>query len=288
MTESPIQSSTCPICGGTAREYCRKRALDVDWIVDCCDRCGHGFVRNRPTADQLAEIYAGEDHHPLSPLTLESLRTKRDAIDLAGQVARVASTRGRALDVGCGDGAFAWHLHGHGFKPIVLIDLDERARAAESLVPDSEFRRIPFESVDDGPYSAIIMSQTLEHALDPVGWLTRARTLLSPTGILAIALPNFGGVYRLLGTRDPMIIPPVHLNYFTDRSLCQALERTGFRVLRRQSSSRIRVTGDHGALSPSRAAVGHLWNAVSRVLNPTTRGIFLNIYAQPADQSSSD
>ena len=69
------------------------------------------------------------------------------------------------------------------------------------------------------------MSHVLEHSLQPLDWLKHAWKLLSDDGILAIALPNFGGVYRFLGERDPWIIPPVHLQFFTPRSLRQARPR---------------------------------------------------------------
>ena len=73
------------------------------------------------------------------------------------------------------------------------------------------------------------MSHVLEHSLRPLDWLAHAAKLLSPDGILAIAIPNFGGIYRFLGERDPWIIPPVHLQFFTPRSLRRALESSGLR-----------------------------------------------------------
>jgi len=281
MAQSADQSTSCPICEGPTREYCRKRSFDVEWMIDRCQSCGHAFVRNRPSMDMLKEIYAGVAHHPMPPVTMDTLRTKADAIAMAGTVARLTAERGRVLDVGCGDGAFSYHLHDHGFGPIVLIDLDRRAQQAGGLVPESEFRLTPYEHIEDGPYTVIVMSQTLEHSLDPIGWLERARRLMEPNGVLAIALPNFGGVYRLLGTRDPMIIPPVHLSFFTEQSLRLALDRAGFRIRLLRSRSRIRVTGEPEPLSFARVTAGHLWNLVSLPLNWTTRGIFLNAFAQP-------
>src|SRR6185436_16557697 len=121
---------------------------------------------------------------------------------------------------------------------------DPRARCAVERVPGSTFYACTFEDLTDpGPYDAIVMSHVLEHALDPAAWLGRARALLAPGGVLAIALPNFGGVYRLLGSRDPFIIPPVHLNYFTARSLGLALRAAGLEPTWTGSCSTVN-TGD--------------------------------------------
>jgi hypothetical protein len=111
------------------------------------------------------------------------------------------------------------------------------------------------------------MSQVLEHALDPSDWISRAARLLSPGGVLAIALPNFVGVYRLLGVKDPFLCPPIHLNHFTPASMRLLLERSGLRVVRVCSESRV----DPGSAQLARS----LWNVLSRPLAVTARGVML-------------
>src|SRR5205807_7246343 len=113
------------------------------------------------------------------------------------------------------------------------------------------------ELPDRGPFAAIGMSQVLEHALDPMGWLRHARQLLIPGGVLVIAVPNFSGVYRLLGKRDPFLMPPIHLNYFTPKSLRLAFEAAGLSTVVMQSRSLMAMRNGTGARSMIRRMAGH-------------------------------
>ncbi len=190
--------------------------------------------------------------------------------------------RGRTLDVGAGDGGFSFHLRELGFQPNLLLDLDERARAAaQQHLPDARFRVGSFEELSEpDPFDAIIMSQVLEHALDPIDWLRRAHSMLSPGGVLAVALPNFNGVYRLLGNRDPFIIPPIHLNYFTPASLRLALTDCDLRVAHMDSRSDITPRNNRrGLRGLALAATVRLWNFAGIPLNSTSRGIILRAFA---------
>jgi 2-polyprenyl-3-methyl-5-hydroxy-6-metoxy-1,4-benzoquinol methylase len=259
--------------------------------------------------EQLRRVYADADHFQhAAVVTRETLEAKRECSAFAERIVLATGTkpspcplpppdvgegsrsgtaspplqRSRAvLDIGSGEGGFAYHLAQRGYGPVTIVDLDPRAAEAATLIPDCAFRQCAFEDVEvtAGPFAVIVMSQILEHAIDPLDWLRRARSLIAPDGVLAIALPNFGGIYRLLGERDPMIIPPVHLNYFTLKSLTLALDARGFEVRSWNTLSRIQSSG--GGLSAKRALMGRLWNAGSWLLNPTPWGIILNVFASP-------
>jgi 2-polyprenyl-3-methyl-5-hydroxy-6-metoxy-1,4-benzoquinol methylase len=274
----PNAATDCPICGSLSAPYCQKSSRGQSWRISRCGSCGHGFVVNRPTRQMLADMYANEaDHHPIDKVAALHIEDRADCRTLAARVKRLSQLRGDALDIGCGDGAFSYYLAEAGYRPI-LIDLDPRAAQAAAKVPNSIFRQISFDDfIPDRPLAAIVMSQVLEHALDPLDWLRRAAKLLSPEGVLAVAVPNFGGIYRLLGARDPFIIPPIHLNYFTTRSLRVAIERSGLRHLRTESRSEV-------VLNNRLKAVGKVWNVLAvPFLNLTRAGIILREYAVPAE-----
>src|SRR5205814_10170100 len=114
-------------------------------------------------------------------------------------------------------------------------------------VPGATFRLCSLEqfaqdALNQSPplnFSVIVMSQVLEHALDPLDGLGRAGELLAEDGVLAVAVPNFAGPYQLLGSRDPFLTPPMHLNFFTPRSMRLAMESAGLRVVKLASRSEI-------------------------------------------------
>lgn len=268
-------SSTCPICSAPARPHVTKSAFDIAWNILACTRCGHGFVLNRPTLTQLNSFYQqqpaqlGHDAPAAHP--------PRAARELAKHIAALTPLRGRSLDVGCGSGDFSIALQSAGFTP-TLTDWSPAVLDLARFFPGGRVYQCAFEDLPDaGPYAAILMSQVLEHALDPVAWLTRCRDLLQPRGVLAVASPNFAGLYRLLGSRDPFLIPPFHLNYFSPASLRLALERAGLHTARIDSISDL----DTPPTTPTlrRAAFG-LATLALRPLEFTARGIILRGFAR--------
>ena len=284
MSQTPPSPVECPACRAPAPFYCARTANGQQWNLHRCGACGHGFIANRPTPEVLNHIYAETDTHlPMDePASHEAADGRDSDTHLVDTICRITAERGDSLDVGSGSGIFSHHLHRKGFRP-VMIDLDPRAEKAAGSIPGGVFRRSSFEEfIHDRPFGAIIMSQVLEHALDPMEWLRKARQLLAPKGVLAVALPNFGGVYRVLGTRDPFIIPPIHLNYFTRDSLNRMFEVAGLKAVRFDSSSTVITRHPTRHFSLQRRLMGGAWNAVSGVLNPTAKGIILQGYAVPA------
>lgn len=276
---NPNSPNACPICGGTTRQFTQKTSHGQVWEIRKCNTCGHGFVANRPSLEKLKEIYSGDTHHSCETPESLDLESRVDCRTLAADITKLSPERGRSLDIGCGNGGFSYHLAKQGYKP-TLIDLDPRAQRAATAIPGAEFHLVALEDfADKGPFSAIIMSQVLEHALDPLDWLKRSQRVLSPKGVLAVAVPNFGGVYGFLGARDPFLIPPVHLNFFTPRSLNLAFEKAGLRPLWTTSRSELTVSIPGKKTSLKRRIVGGLWNTLSLPLNLTTKGIILRGYA---------
>jgi SAM-dependent methyltransferase len=270
------------ICGAESRAYCDRLSFGENWSVRQCLQCGHGFVSNRPTHLQLQAIYASDVHLPLEEPDLALLQSQADAKDLARRVSSLCDSRGRSLDVGSGSGGFSYYLAREGFTPF-MIDLDPRAAKWAALVPGACFELCSIEAyTDPEPFDVIVMSQVLEHALNPMEWLRRASRLLSPDGVLAIALPNFGGVYHLLGARDPFLIPPIHLNFFTPTSLRLAFRSAGLDARVMRSRSRVHVPKG----LPMRSFIlRRAWNAVCQILDPTSRGIVLTAFAKLAAQT---
>lgn len=283
----------CPICGGgDSRLHCTKESFGGMWEVRRCAECGHGFVANPPTLDRLNEIQSNLDAHTGgSAERLLPPSADPENVFLAHRIASLTPARGRTLDVGSGGGSSTYCVHRAGFiGPHLLIDFDPRAAFAVEQIPNSRFEQRAFESLtaDGGKFDVIIMSHVLEHSLAPLEWLSHAATLLSPDGVLAIAIPNFGGVYRFLGERDPWIIPPVHLQFFTPGSMRRAMEKSGLRLLKMASRSYVTLDPVDRRLSLKSRVVRHGWNALAFALNQTARGIVLHAYATPDAATAMD
>ena len=274
----------CPICGGVSTPFATKRAENIDWHVRKCGRCGHGFVSNRPSAEYLRLYYGSirnsHAHSDVSPTPVAASAGWQPAVDALRRAG--APQSGFALDVGAGYGGLAYTFSKAGYKPI-LLDLSMEVLAVADSVPNATGAGCSFEGFTwPSPLSVITMSQVLEHAIDPVSWLAHARALLLPDGVMMVAVPNFGGVYRLLGRRDPFICPPEHLNFFTVASLTRAIQASGFTVRHVSTDSRVVLSHHAKRFSSLRLIAGGLWNLGSRVLDRTPFGIITTIYARPS------
>jgi SAM-dependent methyltransferase len=149
----------------------------------------------------------------------------------------------RILDVGCGAGANGRRLRGL-FPNAVLCGIEPHPRAAAQARTSYD---VVFEgsveqwldSATDGPFDAVVLSDVLEHVVDPVGLLRRL--VHSPPLQNArwfVSVPNcavwYGRARALLGSFDYAwsgLYDRTHLRFFTRRSLHQMLRHCGLSVL---------------------------------------------------------
>lgn len=292
-----VTYNACPICASTAEPW---RLID-EYGFSRCTQCRYVFVNPRPERETIAQYYRDFGGVVESPVTLEEeLERERvcpnSTLDAARMIAVAQQVgggrRGYALDVGCGFGFFAKEATNAGFDVDALeIAPDERA-SAERLLGRAPLN-VTFEEFGENGkrYSLIIVSQVLEHVVDVNEWVAKMHRLLAPGGVVAIAVPNFGGaIRRVLATRDPYITPPWHLNYFAPRNLELLLESHDLVVRRTDTVSRLTPGAiqrrtealPRAVQSVVRSAGGAVEATVLRALDARRTGMFINVYAQRA------
>lgn len=221
------RSARCEGCGG---ERLLPHLLPVQdpqsreqfEIVACAD-CGLGHTSPHPPeiAPYYGEVYYGGRHSfTRAYCALRRLRMLR----------QVAPDAGRILDAGCGEGTFLAAAIGAGWRGLG-VDIGGAADAARARGLDVVGRLE--DAAERGPFDAITFWHSLEHFPSPAEALTTARRLLTPEGILLVAVPDAGGLQaRLFGRHWFHLDVPRHLYHFDGRSLGRLLERTGFSPLR--------------------------------------------------------
>jgi 2-polyprenyl-3-methyl-5-hydroxy-6-metoxy-1,4-benzoquinol methylase len=135
---------------------------------------------------------------------------------------RTFCPKGSVLDVGCSTGAFLFQLKTkfEGDYDVTGIDV------AGPALDYAEQRGVPvlresFLNTDFGTkrFDAITFWAVIEHLDSPEQFLTRAASLLQPSGLCFILVPNLRSLaVRLLGAKYRYIFPQ-HLNYFTPATL---------------------------------------------------------------------
>lgn len=152
----------------------------------------------------------------------------------------LAGSPERVLDVGCSSGYLARPLVERG-ATVVGIDADERAAeearsvCEQVLVGDVETMALPFE---DASFDLVLCGDVLEHLRDPDAFLARVRPLVRPGGRLVLTTPNVANWAMRIGLlagrwryRDRGILDRTHTHLFTKKTLEEALERAGYRIV---------------------------------------------------------
>ncbi len=83
--------------------------------------------------------------------------------------------------------------------------------------------------VPDRPYDVVVLSNVLEHSLDPRGMLRRVLGMLNPRGQVWVSAPNGSSVLRsVFGRCWINWHVPFHIVHFTSRTLLELLRGAGF------------------------------------------------------------
>ena len=197
------------------------------------------------------------------------------------------------MDVGCGYGFFSREALSAGFD-VIALELADNERKITKELTGLEATACSFEAFECTPESlgVIFMSQILEHALDVNQWIKRSRDLLVDDGILAIALPNFGSIFRIImQENEPYICPPAHLNFFCQNSLRTLLELHGFEVEAVHWISRIPKRAFAKRLPRLGKPLAPLFNVASlaslKIIDALRLGMMINVYARKVPKPCS-
>ena len=203
----------CPVCKSNKKIhlytlYDDRYGMPDDFEVVICEQCQLIYLSEIIAPEQQAELYqryyAPVEQKPLfNKRKMESVRLWiRDSwlwemiiggIDLA----RYVKKGEKVLDVGCGYGA--------NYKPVKRkgafwqgVDIDPKV--CEYL--RSQGLPIFCGSLEDfviqtnQKFDKLLLSQLLEHSLEPVSLLASAKKCLAPNGEIIISSPNSNSRYR--------------------------------------------------------------------------------------------
>jgi SAM-dependent methyltransferase len=200
-----------------------------------------------PAGHPLRDFY----ENPGVPLSSGPDRAQRQARMLTGILKHLTGPA-VIIDVGCGDGsalaAAAGHNPAHRFAGIDWSrDALRRARDRGLTVVRASVAA-PGLPVADGAADVVIMSELIEHLVDPDGAIAEIRRVLRPGGSLLLSTPNLAAWYNrgLLAVGIQPVFSEVslqgvfgrpghvvagHLRLFTRRALTGFLAASGFRCV---------------------------------------------------------
>ena len=191
-----------------------------------CTGCGHGSLARLPDARDVDTAYA----EAADPVSLREepgqIETARRSLQRLEQIV----SPGTLADVGCWTGSFMVAARERGWEAWGVDPSRwavERAREKGLRVWQGGLHD---GSLAERSYRLVVMCDVLEHLADPGEAIRTLAGLLEPGGALYLTVPDAGSVpARLLGRRWWSVLP-MHLQYFTRRSVRGVLEASGFTV----------------------------------------------------------
>lgn len=238
-------SEACVSCGD-ALEIVLRDVRDTRfgapgaWNIARCVACGLEHTTPRPTGPELSHLY--ETYYNYGGERDTAYTDRREQflmsglyqawLKLDGDISFHGERgRGRLLDVGCNEGRGLVLYRRNGFH---AEGLELNPRAAETarrrgfMVYESDIEQLTTSL----PFERLVMSNVLEHALDPRAMLKAAHRLLAPGGEIWISLPNRESwLRRVFGRAWVNWHAPFHIVHFDRLTLAKLLREAGFQVI---------------------------------------------------------
>ncbi len=256
-----MNAESCLLCGGALHPVLSAVAdtrfgVPGRFDIAGCDSCGLEQTLPRPTSGELAALY--EEHYNFGGSREESRYGRLRQAFLTSALYRlflaidgdisfhgVAAARPgtRLLDYRCNEGRGLVLYRANGFAVEGLEPnrvAAEQARAHGFTVHNAQLADFrPRE-----PYGVVVLSNVLEHALDPKEMLAQLNRLLAPGGELWMSCPNSESwLRRLFGRAWINWHVPFHIVHFSRATLERALDESGFAVAdARQATPALWVT----------------------------------------------
>lgn len=262
-----------------------------------CACCGTGFLNQPPHRQWLQAIYQYSGQALTQAIKLDEVLDREAAFpNCTVDAKRLAlhadqlnqSANHRALDVGSGFGFYTRALRLLGYSTVSINPGQYENQVFKDLNGDEPLP-IMFEQYQPAQaFGVVVMSQVLEHLLEPDQAIAKVADLLQIGGVLACAVPNYASfLVKLLGTKENACLwVPEHVNYFTEQGLKSLLERNGLQVVKTEQvtripynaiSKRLRLSGGLATLADTLVKYAQI--PFAALMDSLGLGIYVNVYA---------
>ena len=141
--------------------------------------------------------------------------------------------RGRALDLGCGNGAYLLLLKKIGWDAVgvdISDNVAKEVKEAKITIHTGELKELRLKT---GSFNLITMWHVLEHLPKPLQILQEINRLLTDNGCLLIEIPNSASIVAKIFKSNWFALDlPRHFYHFSPHSLSKMLKRAGFEVVK--------------------------------------------------------
>lgn len=238
MEHSLETLTNCPGCNSEKTTFAFS-SLDTTYSHDAfkivsCDVCGLHFTNPRPTLSTISKYYENPQyvsHTDTNAGLLFRIYQLVKDYTLSKKLRFVNSlgTEHSILDYGAGTGDFATKMANASWA---VSAYEPDAGARKRIVEKHRSIQLvdSLSELQGGSFSVISLWHVLEHVHELNSTIDRFFELLSPNGILIIAVPNMSSFdARKYGHEWAAYDLPRHLYHFTPETLIPLITRHGFK-----------------------------------------------------------
>ena len=249
MTARP-PSRECPVCGSHERRaFFRQEFATVDqatpvtgYDVVVCERCGCGYADGIPEQHVFDQYYRDMSKYEYAQREgAESEYDQRRLALIADIIApHLPSPDMRILDVGCASGRLLANLRERGFPNVTGLDPSPACAATAARLYSIDVRTMTLGGIaaTAEQFDLVILVGVLEHLRDLESAFGHLRSLLSPSGLVYVEVPDVtafadwpNAPYQDFSTE--------HINFFSPTSLSNLMLRHGFTRMFLEQNHRI-------------------------------------------------
>ena len=235
----------CNLCETNDYEIVFSAGVAQPHRIVSCRRCGLMYANPQQHVDceELALSQRRDDDPPSDAdrqYYQKQIAQLPDNLRALKVLDRLLPAKGKLLEIGCFLGLFLDKIRADGWQVVGLEP--NRAAAAHARSNhglDVIDGVLPSARLTTGEFDAVVMLHVIEHLPDPAETLREISRLLKPNGVLVIETPRFDSLsFKLLGRRERSIQCPGHLFFFTEHTLAQLLQKTGFQAVQTERVGR--------------------------------------------------
>jgi SAM-dependent methyltransferase len=224
--------SRCLICDNFKRTVLHENIRG--YAVLKCSQCGMVYCNRHPSDDEL-ERYYSEEHglvdKSLSTDAQNDAEKYKDTKLFLKLIKKYNPQSKTICEIGCSYGYLLWGLQKAGYivKGYELSKITAKV-GREKL--DLDITQGNFPQHSDSLFDVFILRHVLEHLKNPEQIIDLAYKQMNPGAIIVIATPNIRSLAAtLFRTSWNWMDPPLHLFYFSQKTLEQLLNKHKFDVL---------------------------------------------------------
>ena len=238
-----METINCIVCGESkSTPYIEvsdrlSQNLELYQLVKC--DCNFVYLNPRPSEDNISTYYKSPDYDPHNFLKNNKLGKIYKLVQWAAlrwKFKKISSFHqsGNLLDVGGGNGEFATFMAIQGWN----VFLQDKIPQLDNLSDSKNINTVQNLEIikEDEYFNVITLWHSLEHIHNIDELYSQLNRLLTPDGILLIAIPNINAPEIIFFNKKwAPFDAPRHLYHFQLKTLNELCSRYKFKIVRKYS-----------------------------------------------------